>query len=54
MQGLGAGDDDEGSGWFAGNPEGEVPEVPEPTTFLLMGGSLLAFAFYRKRNSGRN
>jgi hypothetical protein len=30
---------------------GEVPEVPEPSTVLLMGGSLLALGYFRKRRN---
>jgi len=48
-QGLGSGDDSSGSGWFAGNPDDDLPGIPEPSTLLLMGGSLLGFAFYRRR-----
>ena len=57
VQGLGAGDDSEGSGWFAGNPDGgggEQPVIPEPSTLLLIGGALLGLAFYRTRSADRN
>ena len=57
VQGLGAGDDAEGSGWFGGNPDGgggEQPVIPEPSTLLLMGGALLGLAFYRRRSADRN
>ena len=30
---------------------GEVPPIPEPSTVLLMGGSLLALGYFRKRRN---
>lgn len=30
---------------------GDIPEVPEPSTMLLMGGSLLALGYFRKRRN---
>jgi hypothetical protein len=55
----GLGENGEDSGWFtgpgcvSGDPEcdDDVPPVPEPSTMLLMGGSLLALGYFRKRRN---
>lgn len=31
--------------------DGDIPDVPEPSTILLMGGSLLGLGYLRKRRS---
>lgn len=33
-------------------PDGDIPEVPEPSTVLLMGGALLGLGLLRKKRNG--
>ena len=32
-------------------PDGDIPEIPEPSTVLLMGGALLGLGYWRKRRN---
>lgn len=53
------GEDGEDSGWFTGpgcvsgdpNCDSDIPDVPEPSTMLLLGGSLFALGYFRKKRN---